>query len=115
MPDRALRECNYMGCHNLTRETYCPEHTRARYNKEADKKRGSAYQRGYDKRWEKIRKIFLSKNPLCVECKSKGIREDATDVDHIIPHRFNSVIFDDKQNLQALCKSCHSRKTGRGL
>ena len=35
----------------------------------------------------------------------------ATDVDHIVPHRGDARLLYDENNLQSLCKSCHSRKT----
>ena len=115
MPQRSFRECNYINCHNLTKETYCPEHTRARYDKEVDKKRGSAYQRGYGKKWQRERKLFLVNNPLCIGCKSKGIVTASKVVDHIVPHRGDDKLFWNRRNWQALCKPCHDRKTAKGL
>ena len=35
----------------------------------------------------------------------------ATVVDHIIPHRGDQKLFWDQNNWQALCKSCHDKKT----
>jgi 5-methylcytosine-specific restriction protein A len=65
------------------------------------------------KRWTERRKYILSRNPRCMDCgKLFGI--EALELDHIIPHRGDKVLFWDKANLQVLCKSCHSRKTGRG-
>jgi 5-methylcytosine-specific restriction protein A len=37
----------------------------------------------------------------------------ATDVDHVVPHRGDRQLFWDTSNHQALCHSCHSRKTGK--
>ena len=34
-----------------------------------------------------------------------------TDVDHIVPHRGDPRLFWDEENWQALCHSCHSKKT----
>ncbi len=53
--------------------------------------------------------------PLCANCLSKGILAPATVVDHIVPHRGDRALFWDENNWQALCKSCHDRKTGSGL
>lgn len=36
-----------------------------------------------------------------------------THVDHVRPHRGDWSLFMDSTNLQALCHSCHSRKTAR--
>jgi 5-methylcytosine-specific restriction protein A len=55
----------------------------------------------------------LSRNPLCVECERQGRITPATVVDHIIPHKGNLELFWDEDNLQALCKPCHDRKTAK--
>lgn len=60
--------------------------------------------------WRKLRDYYIKSHPLCEECKRKGRVRKATEVDHITPisdggSRYNTA------NLQALCKSCHSRKT----
>lgn len=81
----------------------------------ADHMRGGAAERGYDGRWRKARIAFLQRNPLCVECMRKGVLTPATVVDHIIPHRGDKELFWNEENWQALCKSCHDRKTGSGL
>lgn len=73
--------------------------------------RPNSYQRGYTKAWQRYRLQFLAEHPLCKRCLRKGRSVPATDVDHIKPHRGNEVLFWDARNHQALCKSCHSRKT----
>jgi 5-methylcytosine-specific restriction enzyme A len=77
-------------------------------------RRGSSVQRGYDRHWAKLRATMLAAEPLCRLCLLRGITTPATEVDHIVPHRGNQTRFWDSANLQALCKSCHSRKTGQG-
>ena len=77
--------------------------------------RGGAEARGYDSRWRKARAAFLQRNPLCNECMKHGRLTPATVVDHVIPHRGDQKLFWDEDNWQALCKSCHDRKTGSGL
>ena len=37
--------------------------------------------------------------------------EPANEVDHIIPHQASYHLMWDRENWQALCKSCHSKKT----
>ena len=71
----------------------------------------SAAERGYDHKWPKPRRLFLMANPLCVICQAQGRVTPANVVDHIIPHRGDRELFDDPDNLQALCAPCHSRKT----
>jgi 5-methylcytosine-specific restriction protein A len=66
----------------------------------------------YDTRWwRRESKVFLARNPLCKHCDELGLVTAATEVDHIIPHRGNAKLFRDRKNWQALCASCHGRKT----
>lgn len=64
-------------------------------------------------RWVKESRNFLKANPLCVDCAELGAVEQATDVDHVIPHRGDRGLFFQRSNWQALCHRCHSRKTAR--
>jgi 5-methylcytosine-specific restriction protein A len=73
--------------------------------------RATASERGYGHSWRQARLNFLSSNPLCVQCHAKGYIVSATVVDHIIPHQGDEGLFWDRDNWQALCRSCHSRKT----
>ena len=59
--------------------------------------------------WRRLRKLFLSENPLCVLCRASP----AAHVDHIRAHRGDESLFLDWDNLQALCHSCHSAKTNK--
>jgi 5-methylcytosine-specific restriction protein A len=79
-----------------------------------DAMRGTSASRGYGYAWQQARRGFLDKHPLCVHCKAEGRVEPANEVDHIIPHRGNKVLFWDRLNWQALCKPHHSAKTARG-
>ena len=85
--------------------------TRARFDL---KDRGSARQRGYDARWQKVRDYHIRANPLCVKCEERGRTVAGKDVDHIIP--FDG-LSDPKRldgcNLQTLCRACHNAKTAR--
>jgi uncharacterized protein (TIGR02646 family) len=58
--------------------------------------------------WAKLRLKQLSRSPLCCFCKKKGIITEGNTVDHIKPHKGNMEKFFDLNNLQTLCKSCHS-------
>ena len=66
-------------------------------------------QEGYGGLWRKLRLRYLSEHPLCVKCQQNGLTEPAKDVDHITPRRAGGSDLDT--NLQALCHSCHSKKT----
>lgn len=98
-------------------ERYCAEHQREddaqrlEREREYDSRRGSAHQRGYGATWRRLRRSYLQRNPLCVECLRQGRVTPATDVDHIIPRSRGGT--DDESNLQSMCHACHSRKTNR--
>jgi len=121
MATRPLTPCNKPGCPALTDGRYCKDHEyidierQKRRHKQSDKNRPNARKRGYDSQWEKARKHWLQQNPLCVHCKAEGRIVAARVVDHIIPHRGNSILFwDSKANWQSLCVKHHNEKTARG-
>ena len=87
--------------------------------------RASAAKRGYGRRWQWASKVFLSSYPICGArpdnqppvmslCHDHGYLTVATQVDHVIPHRGDMSLFWNQGNWQALCQSCHSRKTLAG-
>lgn len=106
MPKRLPRSCGQPGCLNLSDNSYCEEHKQKK-----DQYRGTASERGYNARWQKARKHFLSLNPLCVECLADKYVVAATVVDHIKPHKGDYALFWDRKNWQALCKRHHDIKT----
>ena len=111
MPKAPKRPCRHPGCPNLCdKGVYCSKHTEF----SSDRRRGGAESRGYDSRWRKARASFLQRNPLCNECMKRGKITPATVVDHVIPHRGDQKLFWDESNWQALCATCHNRKTGHG-
>lgn len=59
------------------------------------------------RQWQKLRKIVLARDPVCVIC----LRLASVIADHIIPHKGKRELFWDLTNLQGLCRSCHSTKT----
>ena len=61
----------------------------------------------YGRRWRKARLVFLKSNPTCRMCHQLDRVSLAEVVDHIIPHRGDLDLFWDRDNWQALCKSCH--------
>lgn len=91
-----------------------------------DRVRGTATKRGYSSKWSRAAKGYIAKHPLCVECQRQGRVTLSAEADHIIPHRYGEamdsgdqdaidrarhLLWDFDRNVQALCKSCHSRKT----
>jgi len=103
---RAASPCAVPGCHAIaTYRGRCPDHAAV-----LDRRRGSSGQRGYDAQWQQTRGAFLAEYPMCM-CGAR-----ATEVHHRRARVAGGS--DEWENLQALCKSCHSRTTrggGRGV
>jgi 5-methylcytosine-specific restriction endonuclease McrA len=61
--------------------------------------------------WNAMRGFILTKQPYCVECLKKDIYTLSTEVDHIIDIKLRPDLCLSAENLQGLCKRCHSKKT----
>lgn len=109
MPTLPPRPCASPGCPAIG---YCPKHAKIRVSAPTpqprlyDDRRGSSAQRGYGYAWQKKRRDYLIRHPLCVRCG-----KPATDVDHVLARRFGGS--EDEGNLQALCSYHHKQKTVR--
>ncbi|MBS6156854.1 MAG: HNH endonuclease [Sutterella sp.] len=116
-----LHICAYPGCQAAipVEEKFCAKHKEKGKSLAADREarrkrfKGTAAQRGYGSKWQRLRAQFLKSHPLCEECKRQGRLTKATDVDHIIPHHGDPKLMWDQSNWQALCHECHSRKTAK--
>ena len=80
-----------------------------------DLRRGSSAARGYGAKWRKYRRVFLLKNPVCVDPLGEhpSIVVAANVVDHIIAHKGDKQLFWDPTNHQATCKRCNDVKAAR--
>ena len=106
MPQAPKKPCNHPGCGVLVRRVaFCDKHKQYTKTNNAHKKNL------YDRWWRRERLIFLSLNPLCVDCLAEGRTTAAVIVDHIKPHRGNIILFRNKSNWQPLCKYHHDYKT----
>lgn len=105
MPRKPKHPCAHPRCPNLTDNRYCEQH------KPLHPDRPSAAKRGYGSKWQRVSKAYLRKHPLCVKCQAEGRYVQATVVDHVISHRGDKNLFWNESNWQALCKSCHDKKT----
>ena len=110
MPYKPKHPCAYPGCPELVPagEKYCEKH-RKQAQKRYDKQRGTAAQRGYNSRWQRIRKIKLNADPLCAECLRNGRTTVATQVHH----KDGNVRNNSPDNLESLCIECHGRITAK--
>ncbi len=108
----AKKPCNYPGCGKLIEqlEPNCEKHKKL-VSKQKEAGRKTSHQRGYNRVWRKAREGYLKNHPLCADHESRELIEEATVVDHIVPHRGDKALFGDKSNWQPLCKPCHDRKT----
>jgi 5-methylcytosine-specific restriction enzyme A len=66
------------------------------------------------KRWQDLRGSVLRAQPFCRSCAAEGRRTLTVDVDHVEKHHGDPASFWNRDNLQGLCKPCHTRKTVRG-
>ena len=109
MPTKPKHPCRWPGCPELTDGRYCAKHQHQSNADYERYRRDPGTKARYGPAWAKIRRSFLNRNPLCEECMRTGKMTPATEVHHMIPlvqggtHAYS--------NLQALCHSCHSRKT----
>lgn len=114
MPWAPKKPCAERGCPQLTSTRYCPDHQEQAAKREKDRKtafdrtRPSASIRGYTSDfWRKRRAEVFKRDPWCMSCTTSR----STHADHKVPRARGGT--DDLDNLQGLCRSCHSRKTAR--
>ena len=107
---RYISVCAEHGCPELTDERFCEKHTKD-YFREHESRRASAYSKGYDAQWRKLRIEFLRAYPVCQD--EMGCVAKATDVDHIDGLGPNGPRGHDWTNLRALCHSHHSKRTAK--
>jgi 5-methylcytosine-specific restriction protein A len=116
MPYAPPKVCAHAGCGRVVvKGSRCALHavvTRARdsADRRYDERRGSRHERGYDARWTRLRRWYLTQHPLCAHCEARGRVRVATEVDHVQELRYGGAVYDEG-NLQALCHACHMRKT----
>ena len=114
MPVRAPSACKRSGCAGHVRNGVCSQcgSLKRATNAAHDETRGNNTERGYDGNWRKVRAMFLRAHPLCQDCQAAGRVTMASEVHHLIKVRDGGAHRDD--NLVALCKPCHSARTGKG-
>lgn len=119
MANRTRVPCHAKPCPALVdpKARFCPEHIHLRKQYALDSKQNWKPNKDYldrskaykTKRWVNLRRYFLLRNPVCIECKAI-----ATQADHILPVSLGGDMW-ALDNLQPLCRSCHSSKTRREM
>lgn len=107
MPYKPKKPCAYPGCPKLTNKRYCVEHTKQEARRYERYERDPETHKRYGRSWVRIRKAFMSANPLCELCKTEGRLNPAELVHH--KRKLTEGGTNDWSNLQALCPECHSR------
>lgn len=82
---------------------------RVRVNRQAKARQDARLFATNSRQWLRIRDMVLSMEPLCRSCMKAGKLTPANEVDHIDGDSANNSI----ENLQPLCKPCHSEKTAK--
>jgi 5-methylcytosine-specific restriction protein A len=107
-----LQFCRVPGCGVLVSSGACPAHAP---RERATRLDYALVHRWYGSaRWQRLRREVLHEEPFCRHCRNAGRKVLTVDIDHIVKHDGDPVLFWDRQNLQGLCKSCHTVKTSRG-
>jgi 5-methylcytosine-specific restriction enzyme A len=70
--------------------------------------RPSAYRRGYDAAWRRLRLRTLDERPLCEHCQTRGRITPAEHVHHEKPVRTHPELRLEPSNLTPLCVPCHN-------
>ncbi|TAK97804.1 MAG: HNH endonuclease, partial [Rhodospirillaceae bacterium] len=100
-----LAPCSQPGCPRLVRRRgKCSQH-------QSDRSGTAIYN---TRRWRRLQSLVRAQEPLCRACLVRGEVSLSTEVDHVKPINSGGAPW-DPQNLQALCRSCHSAKTRREM
>ena len=89
-------------------ERYCEEHRKQESQRYEKYDRNQAvHRRRYGRCWKRIRDSYVKQHPLCEQCLKEGRYVPTEEVHHIKPLAEGGT--HDRDNLIALCKSCHAR------
>lgn len=107
MPRKPKHPCSYPGCPELTDKRYCEAHEKMMNQSYEKYERSKSNKRRYGRAWKRIRDKYVSQHPFCEICYENGILVETEEVHHKKPLSEGGT--HDRDNLIALCKSCHSR------
>ena len=108
MAQAPLKRCPAPGCRAMVRGGRCEKH-QARPSEAGQVKD----QWCSNKRWRKMRDQFVMEHPLCYDCFKTGRTTAAMEVHHVESRQDAPDRAYDVDNLMALCKSCHSKRTNQ--
>ena len=74
---------------------------------EAEQRRGTARQRGYGVRWDRVSAAFKLAHPLCLGCEAVGQYKATAVTDHVEPHKGDMVKFWNAERWQPACTWHH--------
>ena len=112
MPRSAPRPCTYAGCAALVYGgSRCAQHQYDKGKSTAKQRQQKRAMNTGSSRWRRIRKMQLSRQPLCVMCQAETPARitPATVVDHIDGDSHNN----HENNLTSMCASHHAQVTAR--
>ena len=108
MPNKPKRPCRYPMCPAVidSKDGYCETH-RKQVSKNYEKTRETAVKRGYDTRWQAVRKMVLRRHSLCqcLSCQNNGQKLIANMVHHLDRDPKNN----RESNLLAMNDVCHNK------
>ena len=106
-PWKTKKPCRICGV-AVSSDNYCESHKskEGTWGKRGEESRNriSIYK---TKRWKQIRMIVIREQPICA---TPGCNSPSDHVDHIISIARGGAVY-ERENLQGLCASCHSKKT----
>lgn len=108
MPTAPFLPCRASGCpgYQVAGTGYCATHRSLSFRWAPSRGNDNPVTRPCNRHFRRLRRAWLMRNPLCVNCGDAG-----TILDHIRPHEGNLDLFWSQANWQTLCKPCHDRKT----
>jgi 5-methylcytosine-specific restriction protein A len=100
MPVKPLKPCEHPRCPRLVQSgRFCDNH-----KPDSSDTRDSSSKRGYDRTWEKVRRVYLANKPVCEICGEYRNLE----VHHIKPIKQGGERL-SLSNLKTLCHDCHNK------
>jgi 5-methylcytosine-specific restriction enzyme A len=107
MPMRPKRPCSFPSCPNLTDRRFCKEHEQQENKRYEKYERNPETKRRYGRAWKRIRDSYARDHCLCEICLQQGRFVPMEEVHHRLSLAEGGT--HDRENLVALCKSCHAR------